>query len=252
MEFTWTTFFLEILNFLVLLWILQRLLYKPIKKVILDRKAEVQEAVDAANKLKKEATELREKYENREKEWEKEKEERMLQLQHEIQDEKKRRLVVLENTLKVEKEKALAQEEQRIASLVAEKEKIVIANSIKLSAQFLKSFADVELENKILMFFLKALENLNEEKIAALKKEVIVHDNNNPTIQIQSAFPLTDEQKKQITSCIEKISGQQQLIYNFTVNPELLAGFQLSIGSIVLDANLRHELKIFAEVQMHD
>lgn len=69
MEFNWTTFFLEIINFLVLIWILKRLLYQPIKKVILARKEAVQKTLDAANQAKKEATDLQAKYEDRSKEW---------------------------------------------------------------------------------------------------------------------------------------------------------------------------------------
>ena len=39
MELSWPTFFLEIVNFLVLVWILKRFLYKPILQAIEQRKA---------------------------------------------------------------------------------------------------------------------------------------------------------------------------------------------------------------------
>ena len=38
MELSWSTFFLEIINFLVLVWILKRFLYKPVMDVIARRR----------------------------------------------------------------------------------------------------------------------------------------------------------------------------------------------------------------------
>lgn len=40
MELSWTTFSLELINFLILIWILKRFLYAPIQKTILERKKE--------------------------------------------------------------------------------------------------------------------------------------------------------------------------------------------------------------------
>lgn len=172
----------------------------------------------------------------------------MIQLQHEMQEEKNRQLAALANSLKAEKEKAEAQEEQRIANELAKKEKEVIANSIKFSAQFLKPFADRELENKILELLLDSLLKLPSEKIITLKKEINDH---NQEVQIQSAFQLTEAQKNKITSAIEKIFDHKNLVYNFTLHSELLAGFLVSIGSIVFDMNLKNELRLFTGVQIN-
>ena len=42
MEFNWTTFSFEIINFLILVWILQRFLYKPVTNAIARRKAAIE------------------------------------------------------------------------------------------------------------------------------------------------------------------------------------------------------------------
>ena len=48
MELSWPTFFLEIINFLVLVWILKRFLYKPVLEAIAHRKAVIDKTlVDA-------------------------------------------------------------------------------------------------------------------------------------------------------------------------------------------------------------
>ncbi len=45
MPFDWATFGLEILNFLVLVWLLARFLYRPIIGAIAKRKAEIADTV---------------------------------------------------------------------------------------------------------------------------------------------------------------------------------------------------------------
>ena len=49
MQFDWTTFALEIVNFLVLVWILRRFLYRPVTDVIARRAAEVEHRLTGAH-----------------------------------------------------------------------------------------------------------------------------------------------------------------------------------------------------------
>ena len=45
MQLDWSTFILEILNFLILVWILKRFLYKPILTMIAERKAAIEQTL---------------------------------------------------------------------------------------------------------------------------------------------------------------------------------------------------------------
>ena len=74
MELSWSTLLLEIINFLILIWILKYFFYTPIQKTISDRKKMVQDKLEHAEKLHNEAQELQLKYDNRLTEWQLEKE----------------------------------------------------------------------------------------------------------------------------------------------------------------------------------
>jgi F-type H+-transporting ATPase subunit b len=65
MELNWSTFVLEIINFLVLVWILQRLLYKPVLAVIARRRAGIEKTLADAKHLQAEAERLKAQYESR-------------------------------------------------------------------------------------------------------------------------------------------------------------------------------------------
>ncbi len=48
MELNWTTFALEIVNFLILVWILKRFLYKPVLEAIARRKTAIDKTLSDA------------------------------------------------------------------------------------------------------------------------------------------------------------------------------------------------------------
>ena len=58
MKFDIWTFLFQVINFLVLLFILKRVLYKPIREIIEKRRSLIRQRIDEAEKTKKEALEL--------------------------------------------------------------------------------------------------------------------------------------------------------------------------------------------------
>ena len=91
MEFNASTFFLEIFNFLILVWILQRLFYKPILETIARRKQYIDHSLEEAKSLHQEADDLRDLYENRQKLWEQEKKGAMAALHQQMEAERRAR-----------------------------------------------------------------------------------------------------------------------------------------------------------------
>ena len=65
MQFDWTTFVLEVLNFLVLLWILKRFLYQPVLEVLDARQARIKAEMAQAEKLQDDAAALGKQYAER-------------------------------------------------------------------------------------------------------------------------------------------------------------------------------------------
>ena len=65
MELSWSTFVLEIINFLVLVWILKRFLYKPVMDVIARRREEIEKTRAEAAQLQTDAQNLQQQYEER-------------------------------------------------------------------------------------------------------------------------------------------------------------------------------------------
>ena len=106
MELNWSTFLLEIINFLILVWILKHFFYKPVLNVIARRRRSIEKSLNDANTLHEDAEALRVQYENRLAEWEKERQAAHTSLDKEIETERARRMEALRTTLGEEREKA--------------------------------------------------------------------------------------------------------------------------------------------------
>lgn len=245
MQFNWSTFFIEIINFLILLWVLKRLFYAPITRVISQRRQEIQDSLDKAEQLKREAQELETKYQNRLQYWEGEKEEKRKILDQEMGDLKNQRLEALKETLVKEKEKMMSLERHRIQKQIESNLRESLSLAGQFSAKFLKTFADKELEEKVVSVFIEVLPHLPKEQFQKLELEFSAKK---ISILVESAYPLNKKQGQIILNHFSNIFDKKKIDVTFDHNPNLLAGLCVTIGSMVLQANLQDELKFFTEV----
>ena len=90
MELSWSTFVLEIINFLALVWILKRFLYKPVLDIIARRRSAIEKTQADAATLMAAAEQLQDQYGGRLTEWERERQEARATLARELDDERAR------------------------------------------------------------------------------------------------------------------------------------------------------------------
>jgi F-type H+-transporting ATPase subunit b len=244
MELSWTTFFLEIINFIVLVWILQHFLYKPIKKAITTRRDAIEKTVQDAEQTKKAAQDLQAKYENRLHDWEHEKVEAQKKFDLLMADEKSTQLEKLHTQLAQEEQKFLVTEQKELADFLAKRDSEALKQGMRFATKFLTRMADVSLQDKIIQLFLEDLALLSAERIAKVRKECNGSEIKCKTI---SALPLSEQQQKLIVGKFQELFACN-IAFTFLVNPDLLAGIKVIIGALVLDADLCDELKFFAEV----
>lgn len=243
MELSWSTLALELINFLVLIWILNHFLYTPIQKAILARKKMVADQLEHAETLRSEAKSLQLKYENRLADWQLEKEHLQKNYQHELEQWKSTELVDFEKKLVTEKEAFLVREMRKSKELIEKNTKEAMLLAGKFSGKFLKTVADEHLETKIIEKIILDLKELSVAKMQLLTSQSL-----QDTILIQSAYTINEQQRHSLIDTIEKLIHKQFKV-DFSVNPELFAGLIIQIGSVVLQANLRDELKFFTEIK---
>ena len=166
MELSWTTFVLEVINFLVLVWLLKRFLYAPVKKAIAQRRTAVEKTLQDAKSIKQEAEELKSQYQGRLQKWEEEKARQQEELRKEITVERTQQLKVLETSLAMERQKVQAQREREAAEERANEEKEAIKYGLEFTARLLIDLASPETEGRIVDLVTKKLSSERVEDSA--------------------------------------------------------------------------------------
>jgi F-type H+-transporting ATPase subunit b len=242
-ELSWSTFVLEIINFLVLVWILKRFLYQPVLDVIARRRKSVEDELAEARKTETEAQALKEQYAGRLKAWEQEKSEAREALTQELDQERSKRLAELDNALEQEREKArIANERSR-----AEAERALAQQALQQGATFagrlLDQGAGPELEARLLDLLVDSLENLPEDQRKRLREQWA---DPSQAIEVSSAYALSAEQRQRLgTALATLLEGGD---FRYRVDESLVAGLNIEVGSWELGMNLRDELKGFVEL----
>lgn len=245
MELNLTTFIFEIINFLVLVWILKRFLYAPIKRTIEQRKSAIQKDLQDAENMHKAALDLQQKYENRLKDWEQLKAAKTLQLKQELDEEKKVQLEKLQKLLEKEKEKNQALVNRQIADIINKKEQELLNQATKFIAKMLSQLASQDLENRIIDLFVENFQTFPSDKILTLKNSLL--NQKTHIINVKTAFLLEELQKAKLTAIFEMMLNEK-FEFNFSQDEKLLAGAQIELGHIVLHLNLKNELAFFTQV----
>lgn len=243
MELDWSTFVLEIVNFLVLVWILTRFLYKPVLKVIGERKASIDEARTASERVRAEAEALRQQYEGRLGDWEREKARARSQLIEEHTAERARSMAALRIQLDQERERARVVEERRVREAIQRAEETAITQGGQFAARLLSRLTGPELEAKIIDLFLADLQKLPDDRLQAIRTNV---SGGAALLKVTSAFPLTPPQHEALIGALKKLT-EREVVCEFLEDKNLLAGVRISVGPWLLCADLQSELGFFAE-----
>jgi F-type H+-transporting ATPase subunit b len=246
-ELSWPIFLLEIINFLVLIWILKRFLYKPVLEAVAKRKAMIDKTLSDAKGKETGAQALAEQYQNRLAEWENEKEKLRAGLAEEISLQRVQMMASLENTLKQEREKARVLEERRLNELRNQAEQDATAMGVQFTARLLARAAGPELEARLVNLALEDLPRLSDEQISALR---LVCRQSGVEVKVFSCFPLSPAQRSEIERCLKEVT-EDSIAIQFNEDSRLLAGLRISIGPWVLRASLEDELEFFADVLRH-
>lgn len=243
MELDWSTFVLEIVNFLILAWILKRFLYKPVLDAIGRRKAAVMKTLTDAEARHAAAQALEEQYRNRLSDWEQEKAKLHSTMLEDVEAERARRMGELQSALEQAQEKDRAIEESRRKEWQGKAEEEAIAQGAEFVARLVARAAGPQLEKKLIELALEDLARIPEEQLAALQtacKEAQFK------ARVTSTFSLDVQQRSAITQALREATCKE-INSEFVQDERLLAGLRVSIGPWILRANLQDELEFFAE-----
>jgi F-type H+-transporting ATPase subunit b len=258
MQLSWSTFLLEIVNFLVLVWILTHFLYRPVLAVIVRRREAIERQIADASAAKTEAETLQKRYQGRIDEWNAERRRALEALNRELDETRAARLADLQKALDAERKKAQAADAEREADAHRLAEQAAFAQAARFAARLLGPAAGRETETKLVDLAIAELSALPAERAEEIRAaepalrgtapaSVRTAPASSGTAVVSSAFELPDTQRERIASALETLLGVRPGL-EFLVDPNLMAGLRVTVGPWVLGLNLRDELAGFARL----
>ncbi len=233
MNINWFTVIAQIVNFLILVWLLKRFLYKPILKAIDEREKKIASQLDDAAAKKTEAEKEHEVFQQKNEVFDKERAEKMSKVYEEATSEKQRLFeeVRKESTaLRTKYETSMKQQEQEITDKIKRKTKDAV---FAIAGKTLADLADVHLEEQAVSVFIKKIHDLDDGKTAKLKKAF----DTNKKIAIKSAFELSAASKSELEKAIGEIS-ERKIDFHYIPDTELVSGIEIDAESYQLSWNI--------------
>ncbi len=238
MNFSWWTFALQAANFLILIWLLQRFLYKPVKTIVARRKEEISDALTEASAEKKAAEQLKQEVEA---------------IRSAINLERQKMIDEAHALLSVEREKIIEEargeaekvrgqslrrlEEERIAASQELYERTVELAS-NLAERLLSEIAEGSIEQPFLRRVINYLDQMPAEERAKLLPR-----NGASNMSVTTAHPLDAREQSDWQEQLAKRLGTG-LAITFNTDPTLIAGTVLTFPHAILNFNWRDSLAL--------
>jgi F-type H+-transporting ATPase subunit b len=230
MLINWFTVIAQLVNFLILVLLLKRYLYKPILKAIDEREKKIADKITQAEKQETEALKEHDTFKKKNEEFELQ---RSTLLTKAAEEAKTSGENLMEKTrtdaaaLKTKLEKAFEEDRNQMSEEIVSK---IRKEVFAISGKVLKDLANSNLEEQVTQNFITRLQKLKlDEKEKLLK----AFSASTSKISIQSAFDIASSQKSLIEKEVSQLLGFNPE-FNYKINPELIVGIELNANGFKL------------------
>jgi len=220
----WFTVIAQVINFLILVWLLKRFLYRPILNAIDAREKRIADKIADADAKEAEAQKQREVYQYKNEVFDQQRNTHMNEMMEAVKTERAQLL----DTARQESEDLRGRLEQALRneqhSLNEELSRRAREEVFAIARKTLSDLAGTSLEQRMTEIFLDRLRELNSAQIIELKS---AFKTSTDALRVRTAFKLSAQQKADIETVIVEIFGKQKL-FEFIVVPDLVSGIEIN------------------------
>ncbi|WP_291296905.1 F0F1 ATP synthase subunit delta [Elioraea sp.] len=226
MQIDWVTVAAQIVNFLVLVWLLQRVLYRPLARALKAREEQVRSSLREAEAARETAEAEAEAHRR---------------ARRDLEDERQARLAAAEQEADAlraemtEKARDSVAERRAVWQAQLEDEKAAFLDRLRrrageafmtLARRTLAEMADEELVDRIAKVFARRLGALDLDERTHLRSTAAREQ----AVSISSSFPLSPSSRTVVSEAVARVLEREAKI-DFREEPELECGVVLAIGS---------------------
>ena len=234
MQIDWLTVGAQLVNFLVLVWLLQRFLYGPITRAMARREERIEGRLREARESREAAEAEAERLRERQEELDRQREEFLDEARAEAKALRER----LEQEARDEVDEARSgwrrQVEAERADFLRELRRRTAAHVHELARTALAELADAELEERVAARFRESLRELVPDRA---RKMAEAARGESGTVRIESALELSPGMRGQLTRAVHEHLGED-LETDHARAEDLVLGIRLRAGAQVLEWSL--------------
>ncbi len=230
MKINWFTVIAQVINFLVLVWLLKKFLYKPILNAIDEREKKIASQLKDADDKKEAAIKQEDEFTKKNAVFDQQKKDLMdkalvnanTQGQKLLDEAKDAAKKLSENLETASKEK----QQMERAAITKKTQKVAFA----IARKALTEIASESLEEQSVGIFIKRLNELKEEE---KKKFIEAFKSNANTFLVKSAFDIPVKQQHDITKAVDTILETKSTL-QFKTAPGIISGIELTTNGYKL------------------
>lgn len=238
MLFDWFTVGAQALNFLVLVWLMKRFLYKPILDAVDAREKRIALALTDAALKQTAAEKERDEFQKKNEVFDRQRNELLGQAKDEAKAERQRLLDEarqVADTLRAKKQEALASEFQTLHQDIARRSREEVFDIAK---KVLSDLAGLSLEQRMVEVFTRRLRELDDEARAGLATALKASSS---MVFVRSTFELSATQRDDIQQALNELLSSDIQI-QFDTTPDLISGIELTANGWKVPWNIADTL----------
>ena len=222
----WFTVAAQLINFLILVWLMQRFLYKPILDAIDAREQGIVKRLTDAKATAEKAMKEHDEYNRKNKAFEQEHTALLGKVAEEVKAERERRLKEVNDEADnqaVKRQEALTNQSRKFNQILAHR---IQDEVFSISRKALQELADVKLESQIADVFISRLHALSGETKNELATMLT---SSSEAALIRSALALEPPQQQAVHQALQEIFVADTQV-RFETSPDLISGIELVVN----------------------
>ncbi len=234
MSINWFEIVAQMVNFLILIWLLKKFFYKPVLQVMKDRQERINQMQLEAHEKMEQANELIRTYLEKKTTLADKAEELMEQAKSEAKDRKEELLADYQEEASLKRQAYLDEVAEEREIFLSKLRKNLGSNAVILSEHILKNVAGLDLQEIFFEDFLRKVEQLDETVFGDKSTK-------SRAITLRSAYPLDGGDKDKFRAVLaSKIQDLQQVEY--VVKDDFVLGYELQFETMTISSHLRKYL----------
>lgn len=239
MQIDWITVAAQIANFLLLVWLLQRFLYRPITRAMTRREEEIEKRLTEAKKARQEAEHEAETLRGKQADLEDEKDQILDDAKQEAESLRKRLETDIREDMEDRRETWRNHLEEERAIFASTLQRQAGHQVIAITEQMLQEYARTDLAGELANGFIARLEDLEDDKRDKLAK--VAEKSRDPAI-VETSVALKPGARKQITRAVHEVLKTKTDV-QYRQDEDLVLGVRLTIGEQTLEWSAARHLK---------